>query len=108
MTVDQLNTLGASGTNWNFSLNGITSAAAVSSIVFAQNGSELLATVTDSVFGSNGTMDESNYENPTKNVVYPQCVWSYDDFNCTEDQYLLHWRGPRTLPLSTALSVSLL
>lgn len=91
MTVDQLNTLDASGTNWNFSLNGITSSA-----LFTQNASELLATVTEPLFGSNAT----------KNLVYPQCLWDNDFWNCTEEQYLAYWRGPRTLPLSTALSVS--
>lgn len=103
MTVDQLNTLDASGTNWNFSLNGITSAA-----VFSQNASELFATVTEPLLGGgpNGTVDENFFDSTAKSVVYPQCMWGDENWNCTENQFLAYWRGPRTLPLSTALSVS--
>lgn len=106
MTVDQLNTLDASDTNWNFSLNEVTSSASL-----IQNASELFSTIAEPIFGGggNGSMvDENIFGSTAKSIVYPQCLWGDENWNCTEEQYLVYGRGPRTLPLSTALSVSII
>uniref|UniRef100_A0A336L8B3 CSON001786 protein n=1 Tax=Culicoides sonorensis TaxID=179676 RepID=A0A336L8B3_CULSO len=94
MTVNELNILETSGTNWNSELNAITP-----SLFNFQNVSELFTTI---AISGNETV------NGTTEPLGLQCMWGKPSFNCTEEQYLEYWRGPRSLPLSTALSVTIL
>ncbi|XP_063709745.1 neuropeptides capa receptor-like [Culicoides brevitarsis] len=93
----ELNSLGASGTNFTSSVAlSIFAQPSTSTLPFEQNASDAFG------LGVNDTLDD------TTKFLSHHCYWPSDSWNCTEDQFLEFYRGPRALPLSTALSVTIL
>lgn len=100
--------------NLNFIKNNILSPndiAGINNVDASNVTTELYATTMGWLF--NATFNDSIFDpTTTHNPDLVYCDWNYakgadnSHFNCNETDFILHQRGPRQLPLATALSVS--
>lgn len=68
---------------------------------------QTFSTLFDSFINFTPTVESLN-GTISKNIS--RCEWNFngsnEHFNCTKEEYVTYWRGPKRMPLETALSVS--
>lgn len=76
-------------------------------VVSNENVTELFVSAVGWLFNTT-QFNDSFDESITTASPYSNCDWAPDNklWNCSKEDYVLHYRGPKQLPLATALSVS--
>lgn len=73
------------------------------------NATELFTTTMFWLFNAT-QINESYIETTTTTQKIDLCFWNPEadnsHFNCSKEEFVLYYRGPKQLPLATALSVS--